>query len=280
MLRRFINYLPANNRVPPPHRPTPDKADRVEPSLDTLVPDSPTKPYDMKELVLKIVDDTDFFEIQPEHAKNIVVGFARMEGYPVGIVANQKLHIRESGKPFQVGGVIYPESADKAARFIMDCNQSHVPILFFHDVNGFMVGREAEIAGIIKSGAKLVNVVANSVVPKITVLIGGSYGAGHYALCGKAYDPRLVLAWPTCRYAVMGGEQAAKTLLDLKLRQLQRQKKQIDHSCFSSLLYIDPGWSRHHPIPWIYGIHTHQGRAEIIQRHFRRSLFEGAGTGR
>ena len=128
----------------------------------------------------------------------------------MGVVANQRQHIREPGKPFEVGGVVYTESADKAARFIMDCNQSHFPLLFFQDVNGFMVGRKAEISGIIKSGAKMVNVVANSVVPKITVIMGGSYGAGHYALCGKAYDPRLLLAWTTCLYAVMGAAQAAR----------------------------------------------------------------------
>ena len=126
-----------------------------------------------------------------------------------------------------MGGVIYPDSADKAARFIMDCNQNRTPLLFIHDVNGFMVGRQAEIDGIIRSGAKLVNAVSNSVVPKFTVIVGGSFGAGHYALCGKAFDPRLILAWPSARYAVMGGEQAARTLLDLKIAQLKKSGKTV-----------------------------------------------------
>ena len=212
----------------PPKRPPEDTYD--------LMPLDPSEEYDIRNLLETVIDENSLSEYKAEYGRTLLCGYARLDGWSVGIVANQKLHMRESGKPFQVGGVIYPESADKAARFIMDCNQNHVPILFFHDVNGFMVGREAEIAGIIKSGAKLVNVVANSVVPKITVLMGGSYGAGHYALCGKAYDPRLVLAWPSCRYAVMGGEQAAKTLLDLKLRQLKGQKKQIDETEKEKLL--------------------------------------------
>jgi acetyl-CoA carboxylase carboxyltransferase component len=135
--------------------------------------------------------------------------------------------VKVPGKRYEVGGVIYTESANKAARFVMDCNQSQIPLIFFQDVNGFMVGREAEVSGIIKAGAKLVNAVANSVVPKITVIMGGSYGAGNYALCGKAYDPRFIFGWPTCRYAVMGGEQAARTMLDLKIRQLAKLGEEI-----------------------------------------------------
>jgi acetyl-CoA carboxylase carboxyltransferase component len=149
----------------------------------------------------------------------------------VGIVANQKLHAHqtdhEGHKRVEFGGVIYTESAEKAARFIMDCNQNLIPLVFFHDVNGFMVGRDAEWSGIIKAGAKLVNAVSNSVVPKITVIVGGSFGAGHYAMCGKAYDPRFVFAWPTARYAVMSGDSAAGTLVEIKIKQLERSGKKL-----------------------------------------------------
>src|SRR5213594_4019208 len=140
----------------------------------------------------------------------------------------QKTHLREKGKRFEFGGVLYTESANKAARFIMDCNQNLIPLIFLHDVNGFMVGRDAEYSGIIKAGAKMVNAVSNSVVPKITVIIGGSFGAGHYAMCGKAYDPRFVFAWPTARFAVMSGDAAAGTLVEIKLKQLEREGKKVD----------------------------------------------------
>ena len=145
-------------------------------------------------------------------------GYGRLGGVPVGVVANQHKRCKPAEGPLQFGGVIYVDSADKAARFIMDCNQTRVPLLFLQDVNGFMVGRDSEQAGIIRAGAKLVNVIANSVVPKITVILGGSFGAGNYALCGKAFDPRFIFAWPTARYAVMGGEQAASTLLDIRCK--------------------------------------------------------------
>ncbi|MCW8131841.1 MAG: acyl-CoA carboxylase subunit beta [Planctomycetota bacterium] len=183
--------------------------------------------YDVRTLLECILDGGSFDEYKAEYGRTLVCGTARIDGWSVGIVANQKTHIREPGKAFELGGVIYPESADKAARFVMDCNQNRVPLVFLHDVNGFMVGRQAEIAGIIRSGAKLVNAVANSVVPKFTVIVGGSYGAGNYALCGKAYDPRMILAWPNARYAVMGGDQAARTLLDLKIAQLKKAGKTV-----------------------------------------------------
>ncbi|MCZ7645191.1 MAG: acyl-CoA carboxylase subunit beta [Planctomycetota bacterium] len=183
--------------------------------------------YDVRAILECIVDGASFDEYKAEYGRTLVCGAARIDGWSVGIVASQKRHVREPGRAFELGGVIYPESADKAARFVMDCNQNRVPLVFFQDVNGFMVGRQAEIDGIIRSGAKLVNAVANSVVPKFTVILGGSYGAGNYALCGKAYDPRLILAWPTCRYAVMGGEQAARTLLDLKVSQLRKQGQSL-----------------------------------------------------
>jgi len=160
-----------------------------------------------------------------------VCGYARIGGFAVGIVANQKLHAQatdhEGRKRVEFGGVIYTESAEKAARFIMDCNQNLVPLIFLHDVNGFMVGRDAEWSGIIKAGAKMVNAVSNSIVPKITVIIGGSFGAGHYAMCGKAYDPRFMFAWPTAKYAVMSGDSAASTLVEIKIRQLERSGKQL-----------------------------------------------------
>jgi 3-methylcrotonyl-CoA carboxylase beta subunit len=192
---------------------------------------SPARPYDMKEILARIVDAGDFDEYKPEYGKTLVCGYARIGGFAVGIVANQKLHAQqtdhEGHKRLEFGGVIYTESAEKAARFIMDCNQNLIPLVFFHDVNGFMVGRDAEWSGIIKAGAKMVNAVSNSVVPKITVIVGGSFGAGHYAMCGKAYDPRFVFAWPSAKYAVMSGDSAAGTLVEIKIKQLERTGKKL-----------------------------------------------------
>jgi len=192
---------------------------------------SPARPYDMKEILARIVDGSRFDEYKPEYGKTVICGYARIGGFAVGIVANQKLPAQatdhEGHKRIEFGGVIYTESAEKAARFIMDCNQNLVPLVFFHDVNGFMVGRDAEWSGIIKAGAKMVNAVSNSVVPKITVIVGGSFGAGHYAMCGKAYDPRFLFAWPTARYAVMSGDAAAGTLVEIKLKQLERAGKKL-----------------------------------------------------
>jgi 3-methylcrotonyl-CoA carboxylase beta subunit len=192
----------------------------------------PSRPYDMKEIIARVVDGSRFDEYKPDYGKTLLCGYARIGGFAVGIVANQKMHVQQTDnhtgeKRIEFGGVIYTESAEKAARFIMDCNQNLVPLIFLHDVNGFMVGREAEWSGIIRAGAKMVNAVSNSVVPKITVIIGGSFGAGHYAMCGKAYDPRFVFAWPTARYAVMGGGQAAATLVDIKIKQLERGGKKL-----------------------------------------------------
>ncbi len=192
---------------------------------------SPARPYDMKEILARIVDESRFDEYKPEYGKTLICGYARIGGFAVGIVANQKLHAHqtdhEGHKRIEFGGVIYTESAEKAARFIMDCNQDLIPLIFFHDVNGFMVGRDAEWTGIIKAGAKMVNAVSNSVVPKITVIVGGSFGAGHYAMCGKAYDPRFVFAWPTAKYAVMSGDAAAGTLVEIKVKQLERSGKKL-----------------------------------------------------
>lgn len=190
------------------------------------------KPYDMHEIVARIVDGSRFDEYKAEYGKTLICGYARIGGRAVGIVANQKTHVQHTDshtgeRRVEFGGVIYTESAEKAARFIMDCNQNLVPLIFLHDVNGFMVGRDAEWSGIIKAGAKMVNAVSNSVVPKIAVIIGGSFGAGHYAMCGKAFDPRFVFAWPTARYAVMSGASAAGTLVEIKIKQLERGGKKL-----------------------------------------------------
>src|SRR5271165_6344942 len=177
----------------------------------------PSRQYDMKEIIARIVDGSQFGEYKAEYGETVLCGYARIGGFAVGIVANQKTHVQQvdhaGNKRMEFGGVIYTESAEKAARFIMDCNQNLVPLVFLHDVNGFMVGRDAEWSGIIRAGAKMVNAVSNSVVPKIAVIVGGSFGAGHYAMCGKAYDPRFLFAWPSARYAVMSGASAAGTLV-------------------------------------------------------------------
>ncbi|MGO9589552.1 MAG: acyl-CoA carboxylase subunit beta [Candidatus Acidiferrales bacterium] len=190
------------------------------------------KQYDMREIIARIVDGSRFEEYRAEYGQTVLCGYARIGGWAVGIVANQKKNVTVAApgtgeKRLEFGGVIYTESADKAARFILDCNQNLVPLIFLHDVNGFMVGKEAEWSGIIRAGAKMVNAVANSVVPKIAVICGGSFGAGHYAMCGKAYDPRFIFAWPTARYAVMSGDSAAGTLVEIKIKQLEREGKKL-----------------------------------------------------
>jgi 3-methylcrotonyl-CoA carboxylase beta subunit len=191
------------------------------------------KQYDMRDVIARIVDGSEFDEYKAEYGETVLCGYARIGGWAVGMVANQKKHVQTHArgsdqKRVEFGGVIYTEAAEKAARFIMDCNQNRIPLIFLHDVNGFMVGKDAEWSGIIRAGAKMVNAVSNSVVPKISVICGGSFGAGHYAMCGKAFDPRFVLAWPTARYAVMGGDAAANTLAEIKLKQLEREGKRVD----------------------------------------------------
>ena len=184
--------------------------------------------YDVRDLLKLILDKAPFDEVKADYGQTLVCGYGRIGGKPVGIVANQKKRVKPAVGPVQFGGVIYVDSAEKAARFVMDCNQTRVPILFVQNVNGFMVGKDSEQSGIIKAGAKLVNAISNSVVPKITIITGGSFGAGNYALCGKAFDPRLILAWPTAKYAVMGGDQAANVLLDIQLQALNRTGKEPD----------------------------------------------------
>src|SRR6476646_8155232 len=183
------------------------------------------KNYDARDLLATIVDDGSLDEYKADYGKTLVTAYARINGRPVGIVANQRMQVRTKKEGIQMGGVIYSGSADKAARFVMDCNQTNLPIVFFQDVSGFMVGRDAEESGIIRSGAKLVNAVSNSVVPKITVIVGGSFGAGNYALCGKAYDPRFIVAWPNARYAVMGAAQASDTVFSILARAHERGDK-------------------------------------------------------
>lgn len=192
-----------------------------------LIPSDRTKPYDMGEIITRLVDDSEFDEYKALYGKTILCGFARIEGWAVGIVANQRKTVKNKKGEMQMGGVIYSDSADKAARFIMNCNQRKIPLLFLQDVSGFMVGSKAEHGGIIKDGAKMVNAMANSTVPKFTIIIGNSYGAGNYAMCGKAYDPRLIYAWPTAQIAVMSGASAAKTLLQIRVSTLKAQGKTI-----------------------------------------------------
>jgi len=190
-----------------------------------------TNMYDMREVIARIVDCSEFDEYKAGFGRTVLCGYARIGGRAVGIVANQKMHQEQTAldgsKRMEFGGVIYTESAQKAARFIMDCNQGLIPLVFLHDVNGFMVGKDAEWSGIIRAGAKMVSAVSTSVVPKITVIVGGSFGAGHYAMCGKAYDPRFVFAWPTARYAVMSGASAANTLVEVKAKQMERGGKML-----------------------------------------------------
>jgi acetyl-CoA carboxylase carboxyltransferase component len=209
--------------------------DRIAPALPardpetlySVLPSDSTKPYDMLELIAHLTDNSEFEQYKEDYGKSILCGYARIDGWAVGIVANQRKIVKSRRGEMQMGGVIYNDSADKAARFIMNCNQKKIPLVFLQDVTGFMVGSRSEHAGIIKDGAKLVNAVSNSVVPKITIIVGNSYGAGNYAMCGKAYGPRFIYAWPSAKIAVMGGEQAAKTLLQIQVASLKAKGEEI-----------------------------------------------------
>ncbi|MBC9928837.1 acyl-CoA carboxylase subunit beta [Chitinophaga qingshengii] len=198
-----------------------------EAELNSILPADSSRPYDMLEIIHRLVDHSAFDQYKQDYGKSILCGYARIDGWAVGIVANQRKMVKSRKGEMQMGGVIYNDSADKAARFIMNCNQKKIPLVFLQDVTGFMVGSRSEHAGIIKDGAKLVNAVSNSVVPKITIIIGNSYGAGNYAMCGKAYDPRFIFAWPSAKIAVMGGEQAAKTLLQIQVASLKAKGQEI-----------------------------------------------------
>jgi len=218
-----------------------------------IFPDENTKPYDMLEIIERLVDastslstgssndiesknKSSFEQFKEGYGKTILCGYARIDGWAIGIVANQRLNIKNKKGELQMGGVIYNDSADKAARFIMNCNQKKIPLIFLQDVTGFMIGTRSEHSGIIKDGAKMVNAVANSIVPKITIIVGNSYGAGNYAMCGKAYDPRFIYAWPSAKIAVMGGEQAAKTLLQIEVASLKSKGKKITPENEAALL--------------------------------------------
>jgi len=209
-----------------------DKLEAKPPAHDPkeiygIIPESREKPYDMHDIIERLIDNSDFEEYKSEYGKSILCGLGRIDGWAVGIVANQRKIVKSKKGEMQIGGVIYSDSADKTARFVMNCNQKKIPLVFLQDVTGFMVGSRSEQGGIIKDGAKLVNAMSNSVVPKFTVIIGNSYGAGNYAMCGKAYDPRLIVAWPTAQIAVMGGEQAAKTLLQIQVSTLKAKGEKI-----------------------------------------------------
>jgi 3-methylcrotonyl-CoA carboxylase beta subunit len=193
----------------------------------SIIPSDRSKPYDMYEIIDRLIDDSKLTEYKAGYGKSLICGYARIDGWAVGIVANQRTLVKTKTGEMRFGGVIYSDSADKATRFIMNCNQKKIPLLFLQDVTGFMVGSRSEHGGIIKDGAKMVNAVSNSVVPKFTVVIGNSYGAGNYAMCGKAYDPRLIVAWPSARIAVMGGEQAAKVLLQIEVSRLKAKGEKI-----------------------------------------------------
>src|SRR3989441_3197759 len=231
-IRALVDKIGAPNASPFSHVKSRDPLYSAD-DIYGIFSSDPAKQYDMKEIIARIVDAGEFEEYRAEYGETLLCGYARLGGWAVGIVANQKKHVQtlargSDQKRIEFGGVIYTESAEKAARFILDCNQNRIPLVFLHDVNGFMVGKDAEWSGIIRAGAKMVNAVANSVVPKIAVICGGSFGAGHYAMCGKAYDPRFIFAWPTARYAVMSGESAAGTLVEIKLKQLEREGKKVD----------------------------------------------------
>lgn len=217
-------------------RKTPQQPIRQSEEIYNLLPTDRLKPYDVLPILECIVDNSELDEYKPDYGKTLICAYARVDGWAVGIVANQRKMVKSGKGEMQMGGVIYAEAADKAARFIMNCNQKKIPLVFFHDVTGFMVGSRAEQGGIIKDGAKMVNAVANSVVPKFTFIIGNSYGAGNYAMCGKAYDPRLIFAWPTAQMAVMSGATAARTLLQVQTATLKAKGETITPEAEKELL--------------------------------------------
>lgn len=217
-------------------RAAPKKPLKNEEELYGIFPHDRVKPYDMMEVIGRLVDNSEYEEYKKDYGKTLICATARIEGWAVGIIANQRKIVKNKKGEMQMGGVIYSDSADKAARFIMNCNQRKIPLVFLQDVSGFMVGSKAEHGGIIKDGAKMVNAMANSVVPKFTVILGNSYGAGNYAMCGKAYDPRLIFSWPTAQMAVMSGASAAKTLLQIKVSALKKSGKEISKDAENQLL--------------------------------------------
>jgi len=224
-LRELVNLLPSPIAIPAS---TFQEPEREPMQLYEIVSGEGKSSYSTHTLLKCIVDKDSFIEYKSHYGKSLVTGFARIQGMPVGIIANQREQTLNGRKEIEIGGVIYAESADKAARFVMDCNQTKIPLIFIQDVVGFMVGKEAEHSGIIRSGAKLVNAISNSIVPKITVIVGNSFGAGNYALCGKAYDPQFIVAWPNAKYAVMGAEQASNTLFAIQKQAAERKAEVFD----------------------------------------------------
>lgn len=218
-----------------------DRAEALMPKKDEkeifgIIPEARDKQYDMLEIIHRLVDNSEFDEYKDKYGQTILCGYARIDGWAVGIVANQRKVVKSKKGEMQIGGVIFSDSADKAARFIMNCNQRKIPLVFVQDVTGFMVGSRSEQGGIIKDGAKLVSAMANSVVPKFTIIIGNSFGAGNYAMCGKAYDPRLIFAWPSAQIAVMGGAQSAKTILQIQTATLKAKGKEFTEEEENTLL--------------------------------------------
>ena len=279
-LRELVDLLPEEFVLKrDPHGTEPGKLSN---SLYDLIESKNGQPYDIHELLPYIVDQDSLLEYKSEYGKTLVCAYAKIDGIPVGIIANQRMHTKTAQGEVEIGGVLYSDSADKAARFVMECNQIRIPILFVQDVVGFMVGKDAEQSGIIRSGAKLVNAVSNSIVPKITLIIGDSFGAGNYALCGKAYDPNFILAWPNAKYAVMGAEQAAGTLLSIqqknadedvdlaKMHQeiLERYKHQMDIRYGAARGWIDaiipPHETRNTLIPLLHYLQRAPLRAKTF----------------
>lgn len=227
-LRSLIEMQPADTMANEFRLDESTAANPTDSDIYSKIPSDPQERYDVRDLISFLVDAESFQEYKADYGQTIVCGYAKIGGYQVGIVANQRTVVQTPKEGMQFGGVIYHDSADKEARFIMDCNQTWTPLLFLQDVMGFMVGRDSEHAGIIRAGAKVVNVISNSRVPKITLITGGSYGAGNYAMCGKAFDPRFIFAWPNARYAVMGGAQAAKVILDINIAAMKRAGQEPD----------------------------------------------------
>ncbi len=266
---------PADSPQPPPPflRQEPREPARPVEEVYELFPLDPRQEYDVRDIIATLIDEGSWQEYKPEYGGTLVCGTARLGGFAVGVVANQRQRVRPARGPLQFGSVIYVDSAEKAARFVLACNQQWLPLVFLQDVNGFMVGRDSEQAGIIKAGAKLVNAISNSRVPKLTVILGGSFGAGNYALCGKAFDPRFLFAWPTARVAVMGAEQATETLLQITLRSLKRQGKEPQAQELESLRrqvmesyqqQMDPRWAAARL--WVDGLlEPHRTRAVLIE---------------
>ena len=221
-IRSLVAMMPHANTSPAGRSPS-----RSAEDLYSIVPGDGRGEYDVRDLLSCIIDAESFQEFKPDFGKTLVTGYAKIEGYTIGIVANKRERTKTAAKEIQIGGVLYGDSAEKAARFVLDCQQNQVPLLFVQDVQGFMVGKQAEQSGIIKSGAQLVRAMSIATVPKFTVVVGSSYGAGNYAMCGRAYDPAMILAWPNARYAVMGGNQAADTLMSLKVRDMEKSGKKL-----------------------------------------------------